>query len=207
MRSWTASCSSGCWIVTDPSRLELALRQAATDLTSRGVRFALVGGLAVSVRAEVRFTRDVDLAVAISDDQGAEHLVHQLRSEGYVPVASVEHETQDRLSTVRLMSPLGVKVDLLFASSGIEGEAVERAAEVAVLNVGMLPVARAEELLAMKVLSMTATRLQDRMDAQNLLALANPDLDTVRGNLELISSRGYDRDQDLVAKLQTLLIC
>jgi hypothetical protein len=32
----------------------------------------LVGGLAVSVRTEPRFTRDVDLVVAISDDHAAE---------------------------------------------------------------------------------------------------------------------------------------
>jgi hypothetical protein len=42
-------------------------------------------------------------------------------------VASVEHDTLKRLATVRLLSPAGVKIDLLFASSGIEHETVERA--------------------------------------------------------------------------------
>jgi hypothetical protein len=42
---------------------ELALRAICAELTSRGKLFALVGGLAVSVRAEVRFTRDVDIVV------------------------------------------------------------------------------------------------------------------------------------------------
>ena len=46
----------------DGTKLESALAAAATDIEVEGKRFALVGGLAVSVRAEVRFTRDVDLA-------------------------------------------------------------------------------------------------------------------------------------------------
>jgi hypothetical protein len=40
------------------------LRQAAADLEAIGARWAVIGGLAVAFRAEPRFTRDVDLAVA-----------------------------------------------------------------------------------------------------------------------------------------------
>ena len=97
---------------------ELALAAIRDDLARRRRRFALVGGLAVSVRAEVRFTRDVDLVVLVADDSEAESLIYELRSAGYSAVASVEHETRHRISTVRLMSPSKVKVDLLFASSG-----------------------------------------------------------------------------------------
>ena len=50
------------------SPLEAALRQISTDLTDAGVRLALIGGLAVSVRTEPRFTRDADLAVALPSD-------------------------------------------------------------------------------------------------------------------------------------------
>lgn len=52
------------------------------------------------------FTRDVDLAVAVADDEAAEHLVYGLRSEGFEAVASVERGERERLSTVRLLSPL-----------------------------------------------------------------------------------------------------
>ncbi len=104
------------------------------------------------------------------------------------------------------MSPPGVKVDLLFASSGVEAEVVERAREVPLGVAGNVPVAQAEELLALKILSMTEERLQDRSDAQHLL-LHNPnlDLERVRENLRLISERGFDRGQDLEAKLSSLL--
>ena len=54
--------------------LEAALRRAVAALATR--RFALVGGLAVGVRGEPRMTRDVDLAVAVADDAGAEDVVN-----------------------------------------------------------------------------------------------------------------------------------
>jgi hypothetical protein len=53
-----------------------AATRAARDLEACGGSFALVGGLAVAARAEPRFTRDVDLVLAIERDVDAEHLVH-----------------------------------------------------------------------------------------------------------------------------------
>jgi hypothetical protein len=47
------------------SRLEDATRQAVADLEDlAAARYALVGGLAVSARAEPRLTRDEDIEVA-----------------------------------------------------------------------------------------------------------------------------------------------
>ena len=71
---------------------------------------------------------------------------------------------------------------------------------------GVVPVARAEELLAMKVLSMTEARLQDRMDAQRLLEFV-PDIDlsVVRSHLIRIRERGFAREQDLETKLDSLV--
>lgn len=57
----------------------------------------------------------------------------------------------------------------------------------------------------MKVLSMRATRLQDRIDAENLLRIAKPDLALVRDRLALIEKRGFARGQDLAAKFAGLL--
>jgi hypothetical protein len=90
--------------------------------------------LAVSARVEPRFTRAIDLALAVADDADAEALVRVLvRSAGYRILASLEQEAARRLATVRLEAPgegpEGVVVDLLLASSGIEHEMV-RSAEV-----------------------------------------------------------------------------
>ena len=184
---------------------EDALAEAAEQLRRLGVPFALVGGLAVSLRAEVRFTRDVDIAVRVENDAMLESLVRDLASVGYRAVTVVEHVERKRLATVRLASRLGIVVDLIAASCGIEAEVVARATPVQ-LDSGALPVARAEELLSMKVLSMTEHRLQDRIDALNLLLVNEGlDLNAVRENLRAIHDRGYARDQDLEAKLETLI--
>ena len=185
---------------------ETALAALVQSLTTRKKRFALVGGLAVSIRAEVRFTRDVDVAVAVEDDAESERLIYDLRQEGYEPIAVVEHETAQRLSTARLKSPSQVVVDLMFASTGIEEEITARASVIELPDVGSVPVARPEELLAMKVLSMSNKRLQDRLDAQRLVQIVvDLDLEAVEANLDLMTTRGYHRDQNLRAKLANLL--
>ncbi len=54
-----------------PTTLYEALRHVCADLESITSAYALVGGLAVSARAEPRTTRDVDLAVSVADDREA----------------------------------------------------------------------------------------------------------------------------------------
>lgn len=191
--------------MNDPSP-EAALAAIAHHLRGLHRSFALVGGLAVSVRAEVRFTRDIDLAITSADDADVERLVYDLRGAGYTAIALVEHKTMARLATVRLASPSGLIVDLLAATSGIEPEVVARATPVLLDDVGEIPVARAEELLAMKVLSMSDKRLQDRIDAVNLVQMNDTlDIATVKANLERIIARGFHRDEDLLAKLESVL--
>lgn len=60
-----------------------ALRRVVAHLDGLGVSWALVGGFAVSVRVEPRFTRDVDVAVAVADDRQAEDVVGRLTGVGY----------------------------------------------------------------------------------------------------------------------------
>lgn len=86
--------------------LEAALRRAADDLNRSGRRWALVGGFAVSVRVEPRFTRDVDVVVMVDGDPAAEELVRSLMLNGYVLFSSLEHDS-GRLATVRLSKAIG----------------------------------------------------------------------------------------------------
>jgi nucleotidyltransferase AbiEii toxin of type IV toxin-antitoxin system len=105
--------------------LEEALRHMCAELTDARIRFALVGGLAVSARTEPRFTRDADLAVAVESDAEAEALIRTLRARAYRVDALVEQDAVERLATVRLTrssAPTSPVIDLLFASSGIEPE-------------------------------------------------------------------------------------
>lgn len=179
--------------------IERALIQVDSDLRQIGVPFALIGGLAVSLRAEPRTTRDVDLAIAVEDDAGAERVIHGLLGLGYRVVQQLEQDRAGRLASVRFTLPneprVGIVVDLLFASSGIEREVVAAAEELEILRGLRMRVATAAHLVALKIL---AGRRQDRADVDGLLReLDAPGHDTVRAALELIARRGFDREKDL----------
>lgn len=85
--------------------VESTLRRVAKDLTGLRQRWALVGGFAVSARSEPRFTRDVDIVVAVANDDAAESLVRQLLTQQYHLLASVEQDAARRLAAVRLEQP------------------------------------------------------------------------------------------------------
>jgi hypothetical protein len=192
------------------TRLEAVLRDLCQALTSRGQEFALVGGLAVSARAEPRFTRDLDLAVAAVDDPAAEDLVHRLLQTGYRVLATVEQDCTHRLATARLLPPGetsdGIVVaDLLFASSGIEPELVRSATPIELLPGFVIPVATVAHLLALKVLSVADERPQDLMDIRSLVAIASiDDVDQAREALGLIDQRGFGRGKQLLRDLDRL---
>ncbi|MGE5827739.1 MAG: nucleotidyl transferase AbiEii/AbiGii toxin family protein [Micromonosporaceae bacterium] len=190
------------------NRIEAALRRAATDLNRYGRPWGLVGGLAVSARAEPRFTRDVDIAVAVEDDIGAQELVRHLLGDRYILSGTVEHDN-GRLASVRLrreIDDVDVVVDLLFANSGIETE-VARAAESIEIVAGLtLPVARTGHLLALKLLARDdAWMPQDLADLHALRSVATPaDLTLAEDAVRLIMDRGFNRGRDLVSALRAL---
>jgi predicted nucleotidyltransferase len=191
------------------TRLEAALRRIAVDLTDAGVRFALVGGVAVSARTEPRFTRDLDFAVAVANDAGAEALVRGLVARGYRIEAIVEQDALGRLATARLTraaEPGAPVVDLLFASSGIEAELVADADAIELLPGFRIPVAKTGHLIALKVLSRDdRQRPQDVADLRALLLVASPtELERATGAVALITARGYHRGRVLRAELDEL---
>jgi sugar/nucleoside kinase (ribokinase family) len=83
------------------TRLAIALGRIAGDLRAAGRGFALVGGVAMSVRATARLTRDVGLVVAVGDDREAEALARDLFDRGYRLLAQVEQRAAGRLSMER----------------------------------------------------------------------------------------------------------
>lgn len=198
--------------MTEPRLVEALIRLEA-DLRAMKVRWAVVGGLAVSARAEPRTTRDVDVAIVVSDDQEAEETVVLLRNRGYVLHTPLEHTDRDRLAAVRMLSRSdegSVFADLLFASSGIEREVVAEADLLEVLPGLFAPVAKTGHLLALKTLALRPDRPlerpQDFTDIRELLAVADDDeIRRARQALELISRRGYDRGKDLEAEFEEQL--
>ena len=194
------------------TRLLAALLRATRDLRDLNQRWALVGGLAVSARAEPRTTRDVDLVVAVAGDAQAEKLVRDLRARGYTLVEHLEQDATGRLATVRFTAPGeeegGVLVDLLFASSGLEPEIVAQAEELEIAAGIALPIATTGHLIALKLLARDDRfRPQDFDDLKALLREASAeDVHHAREAVQLIIERGYNRGRDdLTEQLEQLV--
>lgn len=188
--------------------LEQTIHRIAAELDAVGVSWALVGGLAVSARAEPRTTRDIDIAVAVQDDRQAENLVADLRARGFPVDSLIEQTATKRLATARLHSTASsIVVDLLFASSGIEAETVTDAELLEILPGLRIRVARIPHLIALKVLARDdRLRPQDWDDLRALTAEGtDADIDEARSLLEKITRRGFHRNRDLTAALDAFL--
>jgi hypothetical protein len=192
------------------NRIRDVLKNVLAALGALDRKSALVGGFAVSVHAEPRFTRDVGLAVSVPDDAAAEQLVRQLQERGYRPLDVFEQTATRRLATVRLAPPgepdAGVLVDLHFAFSGIEPEIVEAAGRIRVFEGMEAAVIRRGHLIALKIFARDDDRRpMDRADLVALIRGSSPrDLEEAREALRLITERGYSRGKNLIHELEAL---
>ena len=185
-------------------RIQRAFRRLEVDLRQLDLRWALIGGLAIGVRAEPRTTKDIDIMIAVDRPQDDQQIVGDFLARGYRLLQVLERKDRDRMATVRLVAPgeaaEGIVVDLLFASSGIEPEVVDSAELLEIVPGLVVPVATIGHLLALKT---RAGRDKDLLDFPLLLPHATPqDIRQAREALALISQRGFvgDEDRDLQAE-------
>jgi predicted nucleotidyltransferase len=186
--------------------VERALRDFL-EVRPSDIDIALVGGVAVSVRIEPRFTRDLDFAVAVANDDEATHYVFRLRQLGYEVLSALENVSTTRLSMIRLRrAARGPIVDLLFASCGIEREIVEAAQPLEIGAGIVFEVAQIGHLIAMKLVSRDDKRRpRDQQDLVDLAGAADAE-EWRRASeaVELIHARGFSRGRDLRAGLAEL---
>lgn len=195
------------------TRLQKAVIRLDSDLRALRLRWALVGGFAVMLRAESRSTRDLDIVLATLGDREADDAVRGLRFRGYR-----DHPTQPMLLRkngeifgIRLVSPLldnddeeqETIVDVLLGCSGVEAEIIAAAELLEVLPNIFIPVARRAHLIALKVL---AARPQDLEDVRDLLRESDvAEIQTARQTLQLIEERGFNEGKELLIELGRLM--
>lgn len=191
-----------------PTRLD-HLAAVVAHIRAQGHGCCLVGGLAVTLRVRERATKDIDLAVAVGSDREAEQLAGSLIRAGYPVTHVLEQTERGVIATIRFALPEGTgdpELDLLFHSCGIESEIVAAADPIQVAGMPALPVARIEHLIAMKVLSESAVRANDRSDLHVMVAAATEEeLERCRTALHRIARLGYARGKDLQAVLDGYL--
>jgi hypothetical protein len=183
--------------VTDP--LNATLADAADLFEQAGVAFALVGGLAASMRGQPRVTADVDLVIAADVDQ-ASSIARGLDGTPFKPL----FEPIDEIIQTAFLLPLrhratSVKVDCALGLSGFEKQLLDRA-ETLSLSGRQVPVASAEDLLVMKAL---ASRPQDLQDMQGIVVAMGHRLDWDYC-LNVAKDLGEAVDQDLAGQLSEL---
>lgn len=183
-----------------------SLRHLLPIFKEAGIRFALVGGLAVTFRGEERTTKDIDLALAVNSDSEAEGVLQLFLASGYRIEALLEQTSQKRLATARLISPLSSNliIDLMFSSCGIEREIVQEATLIEILPKISVPVATRSHLIAMKILSVNnTTRTRDKDDLIGLLRRASKrEVANAQEALELIKKRGFHRKKRLTVEFK-----
>lgn len=134
-------------------------RFAFAFLDDRGVRYLVVGGLAVMVVGEPRTTADADAVVFISNPE-AELLIRQAAEVGFDVREDVERQRLASTGTIRLRRGR-FHLDLITASLPFE-EAASRRASIHELFGKRVPFPSAEDLILFKVL---AGRDKDMLDA------------------------------------------
>lgn len=178
-------------------RLWPTLVDAATVLETRGIPFALIGGLAVSLRGQPRMTVDVDL-VALTDPDRALEIVRELASTPFEPLFPGVEEVVRRSFILPLRHrSTGIRVDLAIGMSGFEREAVGRATPVTI-GARDIPVVSVEDLLVMKAL---AGRPQDDQDIRGIVAAQRDAIDWARC-LALATALGEAVDLDIADRLR-----
>jgi predicted nucleotidyltransferase len=153
-----------------PDAVLAALRALLDGLAPFKLRSALVGGLALAVWKHPRFTKDVDLLIALGDIDATE-LLHQLSPLGFRPKHAPDLVKLGELEILQLIyAPpeafVDVQVDLLLANDSYQRGALARSIEVELPECDLsVAVLSCEDLILHKLI---AGRMIDMADAAAL---------------------------------------
>jgi len=141
------------------------LRDLVNWLDKRGDPYAIIGGVAACLQSKVRATADIDVVIS-TDETKLDALVADAKAHGFTP-RRADPVGFAAVNRIVLLTHLGdeINVDMSLADLAFERELIAKAKRIAALGV-RVPLARPEELIAMKVL---AFRNRDVRDIESLL--------------------------------------
>lgn len=159
------------------SRVTTTLSQVVDVLNAQGAQYALIGGLGVALRGNLRATQDVDILMHVVQPR-LPSLLEAMRDRGcQLDVVSAVREWNNG-GMLAVQWPGRVQVDLLKPVIPVFHRIIERASDEA-FNEQVVRVADAEGLLLLKLL---AFRPLDQEDIRGILTknTGGLDLDWVR---------------------------
>ena len=178
-------------------RFDDAIVRVANLLESHELAFALIGGLASSIRGRLRVTADIDIVVDC-EVSAAVSILKQLDEKSFRPFVD-DAEISIRQFYILPIEDVasGTPIDLAIGASGFEKLVVQRASTPEGYSI---PVATAEDLLLMKLM---AGRTQDASDVKGIVELRK---DTIDWDycIEIAGQLQEAFDFDLVEAIQNL---
>ncbi|MBI2397969.1 MAG: nucleotidyltransferase [Xanthomonadales bacterium] len=162
-------------------------------LHSRGIEHALIGGLAVLLRARERATFDVDFLI---DGSRHQEFLELLRESGFEVLT-------DNLNFGNFVGPGGLRVDALYAVR-VHGKAMlARAAEIGAAGV-RLRVVQAEDLIGLKLQALrnNPTRHRDWDDIRALYRMRDATFDDARVR-EFVAMFGFEDEYRRILDLES----
>ena len=155
------------------SVVEFAVREIHQLLADLRLPYAIIGGTAVQVWGEPRFTQDLDLTILAPTESFPETIGHLLaRLNPRIPNAD-EFARRNRVLLVQTSN--GYPVDISFGMPGYEEEVMSRAIEYEIFAGVAVRICSAEDLIVHKAI---AGRGQDVRDIENVIARQGTRLDT-----------------------------
>ena len=174
-----------------------AIVRVANLLKNHNLAFALIGGLASSIRGRLRVTGDIDIVVDC-EVSAAVLLLKQMDEKSFQPFVEDAEISIRQFYVLPIVDvESGTPIDLAIGASGFEKMIVERASTPAGYSI---PVATAEDLLLMK---MMAGRSQDIGDVNGIVEICQ---DTIDWNycIEIAGQLQETLDFDLVEAIRNL---
>src|SRR5215470_7866976 len=152
------------------SELDHALATISSWLKEKEVPHMVIGGFAVTVWGEPRFTRDLDLTLSVPPDRFEEMV--GLICGRFTSLAGdpVKFAAETRVLPVVVES---VPADLIFAALPYEEDAIERARPIKVGGVDV-PICAPEDLILHKIVS---DRPRDHEDIEGVFRYRHTELD------------------------------
>jgi hypothetical protein len=147
------------------------LERLAHALDQARLPYMIIGGQAVLLYGEPRFTADIDVTLGINVDRQAD-VVAVATTLSLTPLVAPESFTTQTMVLPCLDQATGIRVDFIFSFTPYEHQAIDRAARI---SIGKTQVrfATAEDLIVHKML---AGRPRDHEDVTGIL-LKQPHLD------------------------------
>ncbi len=156
---------------SETSLFEKAVRKVIGFLEEQKIPYFVLGGLAVGVMGEPRFTRDIDLDIFLNTDETG-LLLKRLKQAGFTFKAKEAMVTATQFGTFRIFYKT-VQIDMIMASTDLEKEALKRKKRVSFFN-QKTSFPSAEDLILLKLIP---GRPKDLLDAESIIIRQKDKLD------------------------------